>query len=46
MAVYDWATKRKLCDAKIDPDKIFDAVWKDDTEVAMAGMKCVKFVTF
>jgi hypothetical protein len=34
-----------LCNAKVDPDKIFDAVWKDETEFALVGMKCVKFFT-
>jgi microtubule-associated protein-like 6 len=45
VAIYDWATKRMLCNAKVDPDKVFDACWKDETEFATVGMKHVKFFT-
>jgi microtubule-associated protein-like 6 len=45
VAIYDWANKRMLCNAKVDPDKVFDAMWKDDTEFMTVGMKHVKFFT-
>jgi hypothetical protein len=32
-----------LCNSKVDPDKVFDAVWKDETEFMTVGMKHVKF---
>jgi microtubule-associated protein-like 6 len=43
VAIYDWANKRMLCNTKVDPDKVFDAIWKDDNEFATVGMKHVKF---
>lgn len=45
VAIYDWVNKRILCNAKVDPDKVFDACWKDDTEFMTVGMKHVKFFT-
>ena len=45
VAIYDWATKRMLCTSKVDPDKVFDACWKDEKEFATIGMKHVKFFT-
>lgn len=45
VAVYDWATNRMIASAKVDPDKIFDGIWKDDKEFALVGLKCVKFFT-
>lgn len=43
VAVYDWANKKMLSSSKVDPDKVFDAQWKDNTEFATVGMKHVKF---
>lgn len=34
-----------LSNAKVDPDKVFDICWKDETEFATVGMKHVKFFT-
>lgn len=34
-----------LSSAKVDPDKVFDVCWKDETEFATVGMKHVKFFT-
>lgn len=34
-----------LANAKVDPDKVFDVCWKDETEFATVGMKHVKFFT-
>lgn len=45
VAVWDWANKRMLANAKVDPDKVFDICWKDETEFATVGMKHVKFFT-
>jgi len=45
VAVWDWANKRMLCSAKVDPDKVFDLTWKNETEFATVGMKHVKFFT-
>ena len=45
VAVYEWASGAMLCNSKVDPDKVFDAVWKDETEFATCGMKHVKFFT-
>ena len=46
VAVWDWANKAMLCNAKVDPDKVFDVTWlKDDAEFATVGMKHVKFFT-
>jgi echinoderm microtubule-associated protein-like 6 len=45
VAVWDWASKKMLSNAKVDPDKVFDICWKDDTEFATVGMKHVKFFT-
>ena len=45
VAVYDWANNRMIASAKVDPDKIFDGIWKDDKEFALVGLKCVKFFT-
>jgi hypothetical protein len=44
VAVYDWAAKRMMCSAKVDPDKMFDAAWKNENEFGIVGMKCVKFI--
>jgi microtubule-associated protein-like 6 len=43
VAIYDWANKVKLCDAKVDPDQVFDARWKSDTEFVTCGIKHIKF---
>ena len=45
VAIYDWANKRMLCNSKVDPDKVFDACWRDDSEFVTVGMKHVKFFT-
>ena len=34
-----------IANAKVDPDKVFDVCWKDETEFATVGMKHVKFFT-
>lgn len=43
VAIYDWANKRIICKSPVDPDKVFDACWKDETEFACVGLKHVKF---
>jgi WD40 repeat protein len=43
VAIYDWASKRVLCSSPVDPDKVMDACWKDETEFATVGLKHVKF---
>ncbi len=43
VAIYDWANKRIIAKSAVDPDKVFDAAWKDETEFATCGMKHVKF---
>lgn len=43
--MWDWANKKMLSSAKVDPDKVFDVCWKDETEFATVGMKHVKFFT-
>jgi len=45
VAAWDWANKRMISSAKVDPDKVFDLDWKDKTEFATVGMKHVKFFT-
>jgi len=45
VAVWDWANKKMIANAKVDPDKVFDVCWKDETEFATVGMKHVKFFT-
>ena len=45
VAIYDWAHKTIICSSKVDPDKVFDACWKNDNEFASVGMKHVKFFT-
>lgn len=45
VAIYDWANKRILCKSGVDPDKVLDACWKDETEFATVGVKHVKFFT-
>lgn len=45
VAIYDWANKKLISSSKIDPDKVFCAVWKSDNEFATCGMKHVKFFT-
>jgi len=32
-----------MCNSKVDPDKMYSAVWKDENEFVIVGMKCVKF---
>lgn len=34
-----------LCKSAVDPDKVLDACWKDETEFATCGIKHVKFFT-
>jgi WD40 repeat protein len=43
VAIYDWASTRVLCSSPVDPDKVMDACWKDETEFATVGLKHVKF---
>ena len=43
VAIYDWAHTKMLLKSPVDPDKVFDAAWKDETEFATCGMKHVKF---
>lgn len=45
VAIYDWANNRMISNSKVDPDKVFDAQWKDETEFMTVGMKHVKFFT-
>lgn len=45
VAIYDWAAKRIICKSGVDPDKVFDAAWKNETEFATVGLKHVKFFT-
>ena len=45
VAIYDWANKHVLCSSPVDPDKVMDACWKDETEFATVGLKHVKFFT-
>ena len=45
VAIYDWANKRMISNSKVDPDKVFDAQWKDESEFMTVGMKHVKFFT-
>jgi len=44
VAIYNIAGAGGLvCSSKVDPDKMYDAAWKDEGEFALAGLKCVKF---
>lgn len=45
VAIYDWASKRIICKSGVDPDKVFDAAWKNNNEFATVGLKHVKFFT-
>lgn len=45
VAIYDWANKRLLSKSAVDPDKVLDASWKDESEFATCGVKHVKFFT-
>lgn len=45
VAVWDWANKRMLCNAKVDPERVLDLTWKDETEFATVGLKHIKFFT-
>jgi len=44
-AVYDVDNQKIIASAKVDPDKVFAAEWKSETEFATVGMKHVKFFT-
>lgn len=46
-AVYDWASGTKLCDAKVNPDKVYDAKWnpKNNNEFAVCGVKLMTVFT-
>jgi WD40 repeat protein len=44
VAVYSTVgTGGMICNAKVDPDKMYDACWKDENSFAIVGLKCVKF---
>lgn len=45
VAVYDWANNAVLGTAKVDPDKVFDAAWKDENVFATCGVKHLKVFT-
>lgn len=30
VAIYDWSSKRMLCNAKVDPDRMLAGAWKNE----------------
>lgn len=45
VAVYDWQNNAVLGTAQVDPDKVFDASWNNETTFATCGAKHLKIFT-
>ena len=45
LAVYDWQTKRMVCNSKVDKDNVLGANFISNTELAIYGPKFIKFFT-
>ena len=45
LAVYEWQTKRMVCNSKVDKDAVLGANFMSNTEIAIYGPKFIKFFT-
>lgn len=45
LAVYEWQTKRMVCNSKVDKDAVLGANFITNTELAIYGPKFIKFFT-